>query len=108
MALSAAPVVFAATAALVADEACECPDATLGRACPMHHDGISTDEDPGTCHMRGSCAPADVALLNLAGGASVISRPLDWSQEPVVTGVAPFHFTRVARSDVPDAPPPRG
>lgn len=106
-ALSAAPIAFAATATIVADEACECPDAAPGGACPMHHDVVATEDGSSPCHMRGSCAPADMALLTLAGGAGVLSQPIACGDERVATHAHPARFTLVTRSDVPDSPPPR-
>lgn len=106
-ALSAAPVVFAATATLVAADGCECPDAASGGSCPMHHDVTSTGDETTACHMRGSCAAADVALLALAGGAGVLSQPMACAQDPVVSYVRPVRATLVSQSDVPDSPPPR-
>ena len=106
--LVAAPVVFASTVALVpSDEGCECPDVTPGGACPMHQALDSAKDGAGTCHMRGACVPADVALLSLAGGMGVLSRPTAVNVTRPVVSLDPLALHPIARTDVPDAPPPR-
>src|SRR5262245_7424298 len=70
---AAAPVTFAATASVVSAKACECPDAKPGQACPMHSGSSAQTSDSATCHMRGTCAALDVALLTLASGLGVLT-----------------------------------
>jgi hypothetical protein len=105
-AFAAAPLIFAETMAMTAPlGGCDCPGATPGQACPMH-DAPATD-DTSNCHMRGACATADVALLRLAGGVGLPSRP---TVENIELGAASFasrDLNPIARPDVPDAPPPR-
>jgi hypothetical protein len=126
----------AAAAVSGADEHECCRNLRPGQTCPMHkqtrpavpaeaahahdhghaapHAGAAEAADPagagaGTsgCVLRDACAPADAALLALAGGTALVPRsPL----------VAPAHATEllplesaaaIGRGAPPDAPPPR-
>ena len=104
---AAAPVTFAATATLVSNEACECPDARLGHACPMHAGSSAETGDPATCHMRGTCATLDVALLTLTSGMGVLTSHTTDRLELVVDRLEHATFNPIFHPDALDAPPPR-
>lgn len=104
---AAAPVAFAATAILVADEACECPDAKPGQACPMHAGSPAESSDSTTCYMRGTCASFDVALLTLGSGAGVLASHTTQGVEFVVARVDHAAFHPIFQPDAIDSPPPR-
>ena len=104
---AAAPVAFAATATLVADEACECPDAKPGQACPMHAGSPAKSSDSTTCYIRGTCAPFDVALLTLTSGAGVLASHPTQRVEFVVARVEHVAFVPIFQPDALDSPPPR-
>lgn len=104
---AAAPVTFAAAATLVFDEACECPDAGPGQACPMHSGSPAPNGDPAACHMRGTCAPLDVALLTLSSGLGVLTSHAANRIQLVVARVDPAAFHPIFTPAGLDAPPPR-
>jgi hypothetical protein len=86
------------------EDAC-CPGVAPGQVCPMHH----TREGKKQCVMRSACASSTAALLTLVGGVGVlpspVSAPADLSG---VTGRAPrLARSAIARSELPDPPPPR-
>jgi hypothetical protein len=51
--------------------------------------------------------PADVALLTLADGTAVLQHPPARASALVAAVVETVTFDLDARSDIPDAPPPR-
>jgi hypothetical protein len=104
---AAAPVAFAATATLVTDKGCECPDARPGQACPMHAGSPAENSDSTTCYMRGTCASFDVALLTLGSGAGVLAPRTTQGVEFVVARVDHVAFNPIFQPDALDSPPPR-
>ena len=112
--LVAAPVAFGVTAhtlsAGVNDAGCDCPGTEPGQACPMHkskaHEQSAADEH--ACQLRSACATADSALLTLSTGSIGVLTALDrlhidWARQAVPNLV----LTPIARTELPDAPPPR-
>jgi len=104
---AAAPVTFAATATLISDEACECPDGKPGQACPMHAGSSGQNSDSATCHMRGTCATLDVALVTLASSVGVLTSGTTDRLEVIVDRVGHVTFNPIFQPDALDAPPPR-
>jgi hypothetical protein len=112
--LVAAPVVFGATAhalsAGVNDADCGCPGTEPGQACPMHKSKAPEQSaaDENACQLRSACATADSALLTLSTGSIGVLTAydrlhIDWAREAVTNLV----LTPIARTELPDAPPPR-
>src|SRR6185295_7167482 len=88
----AAPLTFCCqNVATAHDEEKCCPGLLPGQVCPMHH----TREGVRTCKMRNSCAPADAALLALAGGVGVVP--------PATSVVSAFDLGDVLRASQPAA-----
>jgi len=103
--LVAAPFAFCCQGNAKATQVPTCCRAlTPGQKCPMHHGG----QDDRTCKMRNACAPADSALLTLAGGLGVLP--------PATSGVTAFdpgdrvgslNISTILRAARPESPPPR-
>jgi hypothetical protein len=84
---------------------CVCPAVAPGQTCPMHH---TTRSDARECLMRSASGPDEAALLSLIGTPGLLqnlSRSVVTLQyfEPI-SGATP---SATARTDRPDAPPPR-
>jgi hypothetical protein len=87
---------------------CTCPSADHGATCPMHHPQGKAPAGDGHCQLRNGCAPADMALLSLAGGAGVPTPTT--SIKPSTSSadsLSPLQTARLSRPAAPDAPPPR-
>jgi hypothetical protein len=101
-----APVVLAAAASAPVEELCTCPGGDH-ETCPMHHGTQSAAPGAPVCGATACCAPVDVALLSLAGGAGIlpdlVGLPLSLVasdvavSSPVLSDIAASH----------DTPPPR-
>ena len=111
-----APLTLSAVGPAMAEELCTCPGVDHGALCPMHHTpssrsqttSTSQSNDDGRCRMQNACAPADAALLSLAGGTGVLAPVIGHhlptpSAAPVITETA----ARLSHAYRPDAPPPR-
>jgi hypothetical protein len=107
---TSAPLTLLASGGL-AEELCTCPSADHGATCPMHHPQGSTserDDRDGHCKLQNGCAPSDVALLSLAGGAGVPSCVLTYAPAAQSSAQAAVMApSRLSRAHTPDSPPPR-
>ena len=106
-ALIAAPVgvcIAPAETVASAEEAC-CPGVAPGQVCPMHH----TREGAKHCAMRSTCASSTAALLTLVGGVGLLpSLTSSAAQALAPSGAAPrFSSSPIARTELPESPPPR-
>jgi hypothetical protein len=106
--LSAAPLAvhFAGTAAV--EDVCTCPGGDH-QTCPMHH-GQPRGSDPNDasrCALRSACAPADAALLPLAGGLGVLPGPTMIAVRPAAEAIIRPAVRSQSHLDLPEAPPPR-
>jgi hypothetical protein len=97
---------LAAGAMAAEAEVCTCPGGTPGAPCPMHHHGL-TPEQQNAPAFRNGCAQPDVTLLALAGGLGVLPRDVVVSIIQTPTVISPIVTRPVQRTEVPDAPPPR-
>jgi len=71
--LAAAPmfIAYQAPGDALTDHLCDCPDATPGRQCPMHHHSNSSQQPTAgssvaRCSMRAPVTPTDLALASIA------------------------------------------
>ncbi|HWF85873.1 MAG TPA: hypothetical protein VG222_13535 [Vicinamibacterales bacterium] len=105
--LIAAPVaVCVGTVQTVASDEDECcPGVAPGQVCPMHH----TREGGKHCVMRSDCASSTTALLTLVGGVGLLPSPVSSLVNVLAaSGTAPrFTSAAIARSELPESPPPR-
>lgn len=101
----AAPVVLAATGA-TAEELCTCPGGDH-ETCPMHHGQANPDGTTALCGMRAGCAPIDIALLSLAGGAGVLPTPVHVVLLRAQSAVVTLEPAEVSLAVPHDTPPPR-
>ena len=81
-----------------------CPNATPGDVCPMHHAKPAQSD----CLMRAACAPTDSTLVALATGVGMPPQS-STTFVPLQSLDAPDAPTKsaIARTDRPDAPPPK-
>lgn len=107
---TSAPLTLLATGAQAA-EICTCPSADHGATCPMHHpQGANANRDghEQRCKLQNACAPADAALLSLAGGAGLVSAAVSCTPSDLsVATIATPATNRLSRGHTPDSPPPR-
>ena len=104
----AAPLAAAAFAAT--EDLCTCPGGTPGAVCPMHHRAMAAmaqETAPAGPRLRNACAEPDYTLLALAGGVGILPHIAPLTRDVVATTVPIFSAALRARTDVPDAPPPR-
>jgi hypothetical protein len=81
-----------------------CPGILPGQICPMHHER----EGGRTCTMTSPCRGADAALVSLLAFAGAV--PLAPASIAPAMSTVSFHLsttTPIARSTIPDPPPPR-
>jgi hypothetical protein len=105
---TSAPLMLLADAGMATEELCTCPSADHGATCPMHHPQGSTSDRNDHCKLQNGCAPLEVALLSLAGGAGVPSSAVqDLPSPPSSARAAVLPPARLFRADTPDSPPPR-
>lgn len=105
--LIAAPVAMCvnpAEAAASAEDAC-CPGVAPGQVCPMHH----TREGAKHCVMRSACASGTTALLTLVGGVGLLPSLTSSAVDTLAqAGAAPrLASATIARTELPESPPPR-
>jgi hypothetical protein len=100
----AAPVVLAAAFGAPAEELCTCASGDH-ETCPMHHG--RSQGGAGTCAMRGTCAPTDIALLSMSGGTGVLPQAVAIAPEDPSTLLVLSHFDPLTLAVLPDSPPPR-
>ena len=98
------PILFAAKTAV--EEACACPDAVEGAACPMHQAKNATKPSGNT--LKNACAPTDVAFLALVSGTAVMPGTFTLALvERVSQDVAIFTPRFASIVLTADSPPPR-
>jgi hypothetical protein len=101
----AAPIVLAAAGSAPVEELCTCAGGDH-ETCPMHH-GTQTDGTAAPCGVRAACAPVDVALLSMAGGAGVLPAPIQFNLPCSESPVIAFEPSATALAVPHDTPPPR-
>jgi hypothetical protein len=102
--VAATPLALSRLPAAHGDQECDCP-LDAGATCPMHHSSSGQD---GSCRLRNGFGHSGQALFALNGGSGVLppSTVVPYAFQPgAVIGAAAS--TALARSSVPDAPPPR-
>jgi hypothetical protein len=104
----AAPLAAAAIAAT--EDLCTCPGGTPGAVCPMHHrvmGAMTHDSAPSGPRLRNACAQPDYTLLAFAVGFGILPHSASIALDAAHTPVRTFKSAILARTDIPDAPPPR-
>ena len=104
---AAAPVVFAVSASLLAEESCECPGTAPGQACPMHKGHEKTRTDETECGLRSACDPSEAALLTICGSVGILPGLSSVGVDQTTGFVSPSVLNPIVRADLPDGPPPR-
>jgi hypothetical protein len=103
--IAAAPVTFCCKGVPTSHDETECcPGLEPGQVCPMHHTVAGKRE----CKMRNAAAPADAALMSLAGVIGLV--PADTSAVNAFElreVVGALTATAIRRTTPPDSPPPR-
>jgi hypothetical protein len=91
------------------EEICTCPSADHGATCPMHHpQGSERESSEDRCKLQNACAPADAALLSLAGGGGLPSSAVTCAPSTEsIAGAATPATRSLSRALRPDSPPPR-
>jgi hypothetical protein len=102
----AAPAVLAAAGSTPVEQLCTCPGGDH-ETCPMHHGTASTQPPTSDCAMSSRCAPADVALLSMAGGIGVLPVAVTIATPQTVLTVAPHAHPTLDLSASLETPPPR-
>ena len=108
--IAAAPITFCCKDVPTSANEDECCEGLMpGQYCPMHHKQAEQAADEAACKLRNACPPADAALVALAGGVGLLP-PSTSIVSPFDLGDAPAALapTAIARTDRPEAPPPRG
>jgi hypothetical protein len=101
-----APLIAATGSAL--QEACTCPGGAHATTCPMHHGKETPKDSTNRCSMTNAYAPADLALLALAGGAGLLPRLVTSDSVDKALARVMLSFDILSsRSELPDSPPPR-
>jgi hypothetical protein len=103
----AAPVALAAAGTMPVEELCTCTGGDH-ETCPMHHSRQA--DEPGRtaiCGMSSACAPADVALLSMAGGAGVLPGEVRLPLLLASTAVSISQSAVLGIVVLHDTPPPR-
>jgi hypothetical protein len=100
----AAPVVLAAAFGAPAEELCTCASGDH-ETCPMHHG--SSQGGAGTCAMRGTCTPTDIALLSMSAVAGVLPQGIAVGPADRSTLLSFSDSEPLTIPVLPDSPPPR-
>ncbi len=102
------------TVTAVEDEDACCQGLAPGQICPLHKHGshqakppAPSSPKPGDCVMRSGCDSAAMTLPALTLGLGLLPQVATVSDQTIVTVVTVEVAPPIARSVLPDLPPPR-